>query len=143
MRLSLLAIAVLPLVSTYELHTPSPLDEVVVTPSTTNEYTPDAGRSIYAAPPLMKPGQCTKPVVRREWRTLSKWDKKAWIDALKVSSIVYAFIKYLTSILLVRREDASHKRTIQDPYCRRRSSYQRDCNALRRLDLPSRGMYTD
>ena len=96
MRFSVLAIAALPLVPAYELHTPSPKDEVVVTPSTTGEYTPDAGKSIYAAPPLMKPGQCTKPVVRREWRTLNKWDKKAWIDALKVSSIAYVSTTYLT-----------------------------------------------
>lgn len=83
MRFLLLVAAALPLVSAYDLHVPSPLDEVVVTPSTTDELTPDAGKSIYAAPQLIKPGECTKPAIRREWRTLSKWDKKAWIDALK------------------------------------------------------------
>ncbi|CAE6452597.1 unnamed protein product [Rhizoctonia solani] len=82
MRFHILA-AVFPLVSTYELHVPTPNDEVVVVASTTNEHTPDADQSIYSAPPLIKPGECTKPAVRREWRTLSNGDKKAWIDALK------------------------------------------------------------
>jgi hypothetical protein len=83
MRLLFFA-AALPFISAYDLHVPTPDDEVIVVASTTNEHTPDAGKSIYSAPPVIKPGECMKPVVRREWRTLSNGDKKAWIDALKV-----------------------------------------------------------
>ncbi|CUA67344.1 hypothetical protein RSOLAG22IIIB_07372 [Rhizoctonia solani] len=71
------------LLSHHGLHVPTPNDEVDVVANTANKLTPDAGKSVYSAPPLVKPGECTKLTARREWRTLGNGDMKAWIDALK------------------------------------------------------------
>lgn len=81
---ALFAVAALPAVIALDLHVSTPLDTISITPNTVNEHTPDAGKSIYPAAKVSPPGACTNPAVRKEWRTLSRAEKKDWIDSLKV-----------------------------------------------------------
>jgi hypothetical protein len=78
-----LAIAALPIVSAFDLHISTSKDTTSITPNVANELTPNADKSIYAAPKVNPPGACTNPAVRKEWRTLSRAEKKEWIDAIK------------------------------------------------------------
>lgn len=41
--------------------------------------------TVYAASET-KPGTCEKPLVRREFRSLSEGERKEWIDAVKVKN---------------------------------------------------------
>ncbi|KAG8745121.1 hypothetical protein FRC10_008732 [Ceratobasidium sp. 414] len=96
---ALLALAATPLASAFDLHISTSKDEVTITPNVANEHTPDAGKSMYAKGKVNAAGACTKPRVRKEWRTLSKPEKKAWIDGLKcMASMPHSSTLYKTRI---------------------------------------------
>ncbi|KAG8683107.1 hypothetical protein FRC09_016289, partial [Ceratobasidium sp. 395] len=85
--------------SAIDLRISTSKDEVTITPTVADEFTPDAGKSVYPKAKVNAVGTCKNPRVRKEWRTLTKAEKKAWIDGVKcMSSMPHSETLYKTRI---------------------------------------------